>query len=323
MKKFKRTFSFLIAALLIFIIPSCSETPAGEVNVYLITKGSGSSFWGAVKAGAEAAANEYGAELSVFEPVDEESENEQIAFFEKTLEALPDAVALSAIGYESGGMFTDRLSAAGVKVVEFDSLTRSISADTRVTIDNFSAGVNAFLEVRKNVSGKLKICALLPNASTANARDREEGLMSAAKEDGNAEIIATGYIESSLEKAKETATGILNKNPEINAIVALNEWATLAAGEAVFTLEKSDVIFVSGFDNNALSVQRLEDGAVDSLILQNPYAMGYFSVKNAYLLSVGQAKPGNTEIIETVVANRENMYSDDVVKLLFPFKSFK
>lgn len=322
MNKPKRALAIFIAVMMLFASVSCSQTAAKEVNIYLITKGSGSTFWGAVKAGAEAAANEYGAELTVFEPSGEEAEDEQIAFLENAVKKLPDAVAISAIGYESGGTYVDKLTAAGVKVVEFDSLTESSSADMRVTIDNFAAGVKAFEQIRKSVGGKLKICELIPDVSTANAREREAGLRFAAKEDGNAEITVVAYIESALSPAKAKAESVLTDHTEVNAVVALNEWATLGAGEAVLGMNKSDEIFVSGFDNNALSAERLEGGAVDSLVLQNPYAMGYFSVKNAYLLSVGQAKAGNT-VIETVVATRENMFSDDVVKLLFPFKSFK
>lgn len=324
MSNLKKAFAIIITlAISLCAFCACSKTPADDIDVYLITKGSDSSFWGAVKAGAGAAANEYGVTLTVLEPSDESAEAEQVVFFEKALKDLPDAVAISAIGYDSGGTFVDKLTAAGVKVVEFDSLTASSLAHARVTIDNYAAGKKAFNAVRRGVGGKLNICALLPNVSTGNAREREEGLNNAAREDGNAEITVAKYIGSDIFSASAAAEEVLSAHSEINAVVALNEWATLAAGEATHNLDLSDKIYVSGFDNNALSAERLESGAVDSLVLQNPYAMGYFSVKNAYMLSVGGLKSGNSTVIDTVVATRENMYSDEIVKLLFPFSSFK
>ena len=78
-------------------------------------------------------------------------------------------------------------------------------------------------------------------------------------------------------------------------------------------------INVVGFDNNVTSIEHLEKGALDALVVQNPYAMGYYSVQNAYLYASGKLKKKNSVRVDTVVATRENMYSEKVDRLLFPF----
>ena len=49
----------------------------------------------------------------------------------------------------------------------------------------------------------------------------------------------------------------------------------------------ADSVRVVAFDSNVVSVDMLETGEVDALIVQNPYAMGYLGVENAYRLLGG------------------------------------
>lgn len=47
--------------------------------------------------------------------------------------------------------------------------------------------------------------------------------------------------------------------------------------------------------------------------------INYYSVQNAYLYASGKMKKKNSVRVDTVVATRENMYSEKVDRLLFPF----
>lgn len=52
MSNLKKAFAIIITlAISLCAFCACSKTPADDIDVYLITKGSDSSFWGAVKAG--------------------------------------------------------------------------------------------------------------------------------------------------------------------------------------------------------------------------------------------------------------------------------
>ena len=70
-----------------------------------------------------------------------------------------------------------------------------------------------------------------------------------------------------------------------------------------------------------LTVDGLQDGSVDALIVQNPYAMGYLGVESAYKLLTGQG--GELEQIvdtSTQIVDRENLYTIDSQKALFAFE---
>ena len=53
-----------------------------------------------------------------------------------------------------------------------------------------------------------------------------------------------------------------------------------------------------GFDTNTVAVGMLETGEIDTLIVQNPFAIGYLGVKNAAELISGESisEKGFTQI---------------------------
>ena len=70
-------------------------------------------------------------------------------------------------------------------------------------------------------------------------------------------------------------------------IVTFNEWTSLGVGYAIQELGMKDSVRVIAFDSNVVSVGMLETGEVDTLIVQNSYAMGYLGVETAYKLING------------------------------------
>ena len=108
--------------------------------------------------------------------------------------------------------------------------------------------------------------------------------------------------------------------PRINALVALNEWTTLGMGEAVKALGAEDKVRAVGFDTNTVSVGMLETGEMSALIVQNPFAMGYLSVKCAAELVAGTRAEEKALYTAVTIVNRENMYDPDIQKILFSFQ---
>ena len=63
----------------------------------------------------------------------------------------------------------------------------------------------------------------------------------------------------------------------------------------------------------------IETGEMDALIVQNPFAMGYLSIKNATELTAG-IQPASPELYTEVIAvTQENMFDSDIQKILFRF----
>ena len=103
-------------------------------------------------------------------------------------------------------------------------------------------------------------------------------------------------------------------------IATFNEWTSLGVGWAIRDIEARDRIWVTAFDSNAVSVGMLETGEVDSLIVQNPYAMGYLGIEQINTLLNGQKPEKKETATSSILVTRENMYDDKSQKALFSFE---
>ena len=81
---------------------------------------------------------------------------------------------------------------------------------------------------------------------------------------------------------------MLRTHPEINVLIALNETTAVGAAQAVQQMQRADDLWLAAFDSNIETIDALQTGAVDALIVQNTYGMGYFGVESAYKLLAGQ-----------------------------------
>ena len=109
-------------------------------------------------------------------------------------------------------------------------------------------------------------------------------------------IVAAAAADSNIESAESKAAELLQKHPEINALIGLNEWTTLGVGAAIKKANAAGKIKTVGFDTNTVSVGMLETGEMGALIVQNPFAMGYLSVKTAAELKNGEQPGGGGDL---------------------------
>ena len=104
-------------------------------------------------------------------------------------------------------------------------------------------------------------------------------------------------------------------------LLAFNEPTSVGAANAIKELGYSDSVFLVGFDSNVATVDGLQNGSVDALVVQNPYAMGYLGVESAYKLLTGQGSSlAETVDTSTQIVDRENLFSIDSQKALFAFE---
>lgn len=88
----------------------------------------------------------------------------------------------------------------------------------------------------------------------------------------NAEVVAAAAADSNIESAESKAAELLQKHPEINALIGLNEWTTLGVGAAIKKANAAGKIKTVGFDTNTVSVGMLETGEMGALIVRIRFA---------------------------------------------------
>ena len=299
-----------------------TEQEAGQRHrVALVAKSTQTEFWLSVFAGAQAAAAEYNMELTTMGPETEEDYETQNRMIAEVVESGAEALVFSAIDFTRNAAAVDAAGQAGVKVVSIDSGVDSDQVGTYIGTDNYAAGRMAAQAALEGVEGELVVGLVNYDESTANGQERERGVRDALTESGRARVAASVTTLVEAGRAQTDTADLLRNNPEINAVIAFNEPTSVGAARAVAELGLSDEVFLVGFDSNVATIDGLQEGSVDALIVQNPYAMGYLGVESAYQLLSGQGA-GLEPTVDTAtqIVNRGNLFSLDSQKALFAFE---
>jgi ribose transport system substrate-binding protein len=311
-----------LAALLVGCAASPAPTPTtARYRVTLIAKSTGTEFWGAVFAGAEAAATEYNMDLTITGPESEEDYTAQNDLIEKAVEDGTQAIIFSASDYQQNAAAIDAAADKGVRIVVVDSTVNSNKISAYVGADNYGAGQMAAESALENVEGPLHVGLVSYNVNSPNAQQREDGVIDTFAASGRAEVSATVYSVATPESARAETLTMLTRHPEINVLISFNEAVSVGAAQAVSDLGRADDLWMVAFDSNIATVDALHTGAVDAMVVQNTYGMGYYSVENAYKLLAGQGSDVTNEIeTATRIIDRSNIFALNGQKAVFPFE---
>ena len=313
----------LACALLALALGGCAAAaPTGARHrVAIVAKSTRTEFWLSVFAGAQAAAAEYNVELDISGPETEEDYETQNRMVAEAVDAGAEALVFSAIDYENNAAAIDAAAAAGVRIVAIDSNVDSAAVQTYIGTDNYAAGQMAAQAALDAVDGELTVGIVNYDISSANGQERERGVRDLFEESGRAQVAARINTLAEAGRAQADTEELLRAHPDINVLLAFNEPTSVGAAAAVAAQELSDAVFLVGFDSNLATVEGLQNGSVDALIVQNPYAMGYLGVESAYRLLSGQGGSlAPTVDTATSIVDLENLFTMDSQKALFAFE---
>ena len=107
------------------------------------------------------------------------------------------------------------------------------------------------------------------------------------------------------------------ENADLKGIFMVNEGTTEGACQ-VLKNEGRDDLVVFGYDTSESLVNYVYDGVLDGMVSQNPYGLGYNSVKQAIAAIEGQRD--FEEFIENdyVLVTSDNIHDPDIIKILDP-----
>lgn len=316
---------FAVVLSLVFCFAGCtgSNLSSKSKTVAVITKGSDSDFWNDVKNGAFSAATEYNIDITFEGPDSEEDYESQNKMIENAVSKNVGAIVLSAIDYEKNAPAVQKAIDKGIKVITVDSDVDADGKELFIGTDNVSAGKKAAeqaIELCKNEKS-VNIGIVNYGENTENGKQRLKGFTDYIDKVKNAKVVASVNVESNAESATLGAKQLIEENKEINVLIGFNEWSTLGVGYAIKELNLKDEVFGIGFDSNVNCVGMLETGEIDTLIVQNPFSMGYLSVSKAAEFLLDNVKTDGEIETDTYVVNRKNMFSPDIQKILFSFSN--
>ncbi|MDQ6760504.1 MAG: substrate-binding domain-containing protein, partial [Acidobacteriota bacterium] len=165
-----------------------------------------------------------------------------------------------------------------------------------------------------NGKGQVIMVAVQPGAASTEAREKgfEETLQ---KQFPAIRIIDKRYGMAEIAKSLTVAENMLTAHPDADGIFASNESSTMGAAQAL--RNRQGKIKLVGFDWSPTLLDDLNSGLIDSLVVQNPFKMGYESVIAAVRKLDGQSVVKINDL-EPRLIDKSNMNDPDVQAQLHP-----
>lgn len=309
----------LMAGLLSGCNSSSSTSSVQQPYIAVICKGSQHEFWKTVEQGAMDAGEELNLKISFDAPEDESQIDVQIDMVEQAIKDNASAILLAPLDTDKLNTVIEKAAKQGIAVLTLDSDVTTNARVATIGTNNQNAGAIAARNAATLMNGKGQIAIIGHVEGAQTAVERTEGFINEIKQNysDSISIVGLDYCNGDREKAKEIALAFITRYPDLTCLYGTNEGAADGIADAVSQMHLEGRITVVGFDSSDDEIAYLEDGAIDGMIVQNPYNMGYLGIRYLYKALNGVDIEQQIETGATFV-NRENLSDEDTQWLLYP-----
>jgi ribose transport system substrate-binding protein len=271
-----------------------SGSPArsgGTVKRIVLLNNGNSPFWDACRLGLKDAEKELrlsDAGLTVIMEVNDGTVQGQIEKLRQFANQADIAgVAISALDANNASVAEEmrKLREKGVHVICVDAdIDRQRFRDARsyyIGTDNLTAGgelgvaARHLLSARKAASGSY--VQFVGRTGSHNAIERMNGFKKAV---GGAYREADRMADDTdRTRARENVRNAIRNHPDLIALVGIWSYNAPAIVDVVRQEKKRDRFAIVVFDAEPIAVTQMSQGDIDAMVVQNPYRMGYDSVR--------------------------------------------
>ncbi len=283
----------------------------------VVPKGRAHLFWQSVQAGAIAASREVDVEISWNGPATETDFNGQLQIIDSMINRRVDAICLAPIDKKAMVSVVERAAAQKIPVVIFDSPVDTEKFVSQVATDNYAAGAMAAERMGEILGGKGDVVMVAVQPGAASTMARESGFEETiAKKFPEIKIVDKRFGMADYAKSLAVAENMLTAFPKVAGLFASNESSAAGASQALRARTGMKVKMV-GFDSSAPLVEDLRKGLIDSLVVQQPFKMGYESVMAAvnHLAGKEVVKINN---LEPKLVTAQNVETPEMQELVNP-----
>jgi len=271
-----------------------SGDSAGTKRLILITNGE-SPFWDAARAGlqdAEKDLNIAQAGLTAVMEINDGTPAGQIAKLRQyDTQSDVAGIAISVIDADNSAIADElrKLKAKGVQIVTVDSdVNRERLRDARTAFigtDNLAGGRELGVCAKNLRPDGGEYVTFVGKTGAQNAIERVGGFAEGA----GAKFKSLDNMGDDLDRprARENVRNAIANHPGLNTLVGIWSYNAPAIVDVVKELGKRDKLTVVVFDAEPLAIRQMADGQIDAMVVQNPYQMGYQSVRLLKALVAG------------------------------------
>lgn len=310
----RRTF-LLSLVLLITLLPACNREKKRVIGV--VPKGASHIFWQTVHAGAVKAAREGNYEVEWNAPTLEVDASRQIQIVDSMVTRRLSGIVLAPVDRAALGTVVDKAMKDNIPVAIFDSSLDSPNKIFFIATDNRESGRMAARRMAEKIGdkGKVGIIGFMPGS--ASTTEREAGFEEEIKaHHPNVQIVMTQFCMADRAKAVAATENIMNAHPDLAGIFADNESSSVGAVQAIKQRGAKQVTLVA-YDASETLINDLKAGWIDSIIVQNPFKMGYQATKAVVSKLSGQPVPRDMDS-GAVLVKADDLNKPEIKELLFP-----
>lgn len=272
------TCSLLAVALL---LGGCARPapPAGAHKTRIVVIGkSMNPYWTNVEKGVNAATAEFGVDAALFVPP-QENVAAQIQLMETSIAKRVDGIAVAPSNPEALEQVMQKATRAGIVVITLDTppVEGSVSS-AYIGTDNFAAGRIAGETMSELLPNGGKVGIVRGSDTALNALQRTEGFTTALKGTAIQPLPPLNDREDAAV-ALQLASSILSTHPDLAGAFGVYAYNGPAWATAVSEARATGEIRVVCFDATSDSIAGIKSGAIDAVIAQREYDMGYKSVQ--------------------------------------------
>lgn len=322
MRKKRKQISIILFLLLIIsfllLLDNTRLSEKKTYNISIIARGKNSESLMIMKKGIDQAALEMDLNISVITLSEENKVREQTKLIEQEIGKKADAIIIDPVDYEK---MTEPIENAMKKVpfILIGSKVNSEWIQSSISCDNYKLGVSLGEKMIEMGNVKANIVIVKNNLECSSIKERYNGFMSVMNGTENT-FINWEFVGEEQQNYYFQAKKLLEDN-DIDTIVIFD-----TAILEMVAQEKQDLrsinkektfaeIYGTGSTNKIISF--IEDKVISATAIQNEYNIGYLGVEKA--VDIINRKRVNDKSIASTVITKNNMYSEENQRLLFPF----
>ncbi len=292
----------------------------GKYSIAVIPKGATHPFWRSVHAGAQKAEKETGCQIIWMAPETENDRNQQIQLVQSFIGRGVDAIVLAPLDNRALVNPVETAVKRKIPVVIFDSSINTDVYESFVATDNKEGGRFGARRLGEIMGGKGKAIMMRYEVGSASTDNREEGFLEEIRAKyPDIELVSIDqYGGATKAKAQDTAQNLLTKyGDQIQGIFTPNESSTFGMMRALEMSGLAGKIQFVGFDASDSLIKGMRDGTIHGLVSQDPFNMGYTSVKTAVAVLAGQTVEKRIPT-RLAMITPENLDTPEIQELVAP-----
>jgi ABC-type sugar transport system substrate-binding protein len=131
-------------------------------------------------------------------------------------------------------------------------------------------------------------------------------------------VLPMQYSLDDRARADSIATDLIQANPNLSALYAVDSFTGQGMATAIESLHKSGIIKAGAIDAEPQEVAAMKQGALQFLIAQQPYRMGTQGIDDLYDALTGHKnKITESVLISPVSVTPQNLNSPDIKKVVY------